>query len=113
MHCWHIFVPKYICPEDMNDPASFITGDTEDPAMVCPDPIYGPDHIPDDTHRESRVIPVDEDMYDYSLIVDKPYFLKLPHCRGIWDDAGVQATPREIRATIKKSLDPKTPGFDV
>ena len=114
MHCWHIFVPKYICPEAMMNPASYITGDAEDPTIVRPDPKYGPDHIPDDTHRDSRVIPVDEDMYDYSLIVDKPYFLKQPHCRGIRNDAGVPATPREIRDTIKKSkLDPQTPGFDV
>ena len=114
MHCWHIFVPKYICPEAMMNPASFITGDMQDPVMVRPDPKYGPDHIPDDTHRDSRVIPVDEDMYDYSLIVDKPYFLKQPHCRGIWNDTGVPATPSEIRDTITKSkLDPQTPGFDV
>ena len=112
MHCWRIFVPKYICPEDMNDPASFITGDVEDPEMVRPDPKYGPNHIPDDSHRESRVIPVDEDMYDYSLIVDKPYFLKLPHCRGIRDEEGVPVSPREIRDTIKKSQDPRTPGFN-
>ena len=114
MHCWHIFVPKYICPEAMMNPASFITGDAEDPVMVRPDPIYGPDHIPDDTHRDSRVIPVDEDMYDYSLIVNKPYFLKQPHCRGIRNDAGVPATPSEIRDTITKSKqDPQTPGFDL
>ena len=85
-HCWHIFVPQFLADQQkVHYP--YRDHDAEDPQKptIHEDELVKKDHVPTEAEvqAEECVIPVDEDALDYSQIIDKGFYQRLPTMRSV------------------------------
>ena len=96
-HCWHIFVPQFLADQQkVHYP--YLDNDAEDPQKpsIDEDELVKKDHVPTEAEVEAEgcVIPVDEDALDYSQIIDKGFYQRLPTMRSV--RVGPQGEPSSV-----------------